>query len=60
MLANREYCCTCIFRPKPIIDSDFIRLLIPICSGQIWPSVGIRDRIVGIGEPVVGIPRLSR
>jgi hypothetical protein len=39
--------------------SDPNRRLIPICSGQIWPFVGIRDRIVGIGDPVVGIPRFS-
>lgn len=47
-------------------DSDLIRPRIPICSGQIWPSVGIRDpgsgicdRLVGIGDPVAGIPRFS-
>lgn len=39
---------------------------LPICFGQIWPSIGtrdpdsgIRDRIVGIGDPVLRIPRFS-
>lgn len=56
----------CVFRPKPTIDSDLIRSHFPICSGQIWPSIGIRDpgsgirdRILGIGDPVIGIPRFS-
>ncbi|WP_437616510.1 hypothetical protein, partial [Erwinia sp. V71] len=54
------------FRFNPIALSDLIRPRIPICSGQIWPAVGIRDpgsgirdRIVGIGDPVVGISRFS-
>jgi hypothetical protein len=41
----------------PDAYTDPNRSRITICSGQIWPFVGIRDRIVGIGDPVVRIPR---